>query len=414
VKGWIKLAIIRQSERPLLTVTQVNEYIKGILDKNQILSDLCVKGEISNYTHSKSGHRYFTIKDENSNLKAVLFSSAAAKLKFAPENGMKIIAVGRVSSFIRDGSYQFYVNSLEPDGIGSLAIAFEQLKQKLSAEGLFDPNRKKKIPPIPRCIGVVTSPTGAVIRDIINVTSRRFPYAKILLYPSAVQGSEAVEQLIAGVRWFSENQAADVLIIGRGGGSTEDLWAFNNEDLAREIAACSIPTISAVGHEVDFTICDFVADLRAPTPSAAAELAVPDTNELIQKMNHVTKRMETLLSGKLSAYRKDLQLLQDAHVMQSPLNLLDERRMILESDMQALEHAAQSLYEQKKSEFIRYAAKLEALNPLAVLTRGYAAVFKKDKELVKSVEDIQLDEELLFRIADGSFHGVVTQKNKEV
>ena len=264
-----------------LTVTQLNEYIKGILDHDPRLTDVYLRGEISNFkNHYSTGHYYFTLKDEGGMIRAIMFRSSAVKLAFLPEDGMKVVAHGRISAFVRDGQYQIYCDSMEPDGIGALYIAYEQLKRKLEAEGLFDPSRKKPLPKIPSRVGIITSATGAAIRDMINVCGRRFPFAELVLYPSLVQGPDAPAQLIDGVRYFNEKQSVDVIIIGRGGGSIEDLWAFNNEDLAREIAASAIPVISAVGHETDFTICDFVADRRAPTPSAAAELAVPETEEL--------------------------------------------------------------------------------------------------------------------------------------
>ena len=251
------------TEKKIFTVSQINEYIKGKIDSDSFLSSLWIKGEISNFVHHKTGHLYFTLKDENSLIRALMFSSSAAKLKFRPENGMKVIMHGRIASYIRDGAYNFYADSMEPDGIGALYIAYEQLKKKLEAEGLFRPERKKPLPKIPTRVGVITSPTGAAIRDIINVISRRFPYAKITLYSSLVQGDGAPAQLISALRYFNTTKSADVIILGRGGGSIEDLWAFNNEALAREVAASVIPVISAVGHETDFTICDFVADRRA-------------------------------------------------------------------------------------------------------------------------------------------------------
>ena len=247
----------------ILTVSQLNEYVKMLFDSQPIFNGIYVKGEISNFTNHRTGHWYFTLKDEGSLVRAVMFRGSAMKNPFLPENGMKVIVHGRVSAFVRDGQYQIYVDEMQPDGIGGLYLAYEQLKQKLDAEGLFAASRKKPLPKIPQSVGVITSPTGAAVRDIINITKRRFPLAQILLYPALVQGSSAPEQLIAGVRYFNETRAVDVIILGRGGGSLEDLWAFNNENLAREVAASEIPIISAVGHETDFTICDFAADCRA-------------------------------------------------------------------------------------------------------------------------------------------------------
>jgi len=268
-------------QKNALTVTQLNEYIKMMFDSQPTLNRLLVRGEISNFVNHRSGHFYFTLKDENSLIRAVMFKSAAMKLNFQPENGMRVIARGKVSVFPRDGQYQLYADDMELDGIGGLYVAFEQLKNKLAAEGLFDESRKRPLPRFPSKIGIITSPTGAAIRDMINVTGRRYPMAEITIYPALVQGSDAPRSLAAGIRYFNNaDKRPDVIIIGRGGGSIEDLWAFNNEQLARFIANSEIPVISAVGHETDFTICDFVADRRAPTPSAAAELAVPDSYEL--------------------------------------------------------------------------------------------------------------------------------------
>ncbi|MBQ8382786.1 MAG: exodeoxyribonuclease VII large subunit [Clostridia bacterium] len=398
------------NERPILTVTQLNEYVKGIIDSDKVLAGLSVKGEISNFTAHKTGHLYFTIKDESSLIRAVMFRSAAAKLRFAPENGLKIIATGRVSAFVRDGSYQVYVDSLQPDGVGELTVAYEQLKKKLQAEGLFDPAKKKKIPRYPSRVGVITSPTGAAVRDIVNVLSRRFPYAKMVLYPSLVQGAEAAPQLIAGLRYFNETRSADVIIIGRGGGSIEDLWAFNSEELAREVYASEIPVISAVGHEIDFTICDFVADLRAPTPSAAAEMAVPETRELIRKINNVVGHMQVLLDRGVKLRRQNLAALADRPVFNQPMLLLDGPRMTLISDTQRIVRAMEKLTEEKKRSFAANAAKLEALSPMAVLLRGYSAAFTEKGKLIRSVEDANVGDKLALSVSDGTIYTEVIGK----
>lgn len=398
------------NERPILTVTQLNEYIKGIIDSDKVLSGLTVKGEISNFTAHKTGHLYFTIKDEGSLIKAVMFRSAASKLRFAPENGLKIIATGRVSAFVRDGSYQIYVESLQPDGVGELTIAYEQLKKKLQAEGLFDPAKKKKIPKYPARVGVITSPTGAAIRDIVNVLSRRFPYAKMVLFPTLVQGAEAAPQLISGLRYFNDTHSADVIIIGRGGGSIEDLWAFNSEELARAVFASEIPVISAVGHEIDFTICDFVADLRAPTPSAAAELAVPETNEMIRKIHNVVGHMQMLLDRGLKLRRQNLTALADRPIFTQPLRLLDGPRMALVSDTQRIAHAMETLTQEKKRRFAADAAKLEALSPMAVLLRGYSAAFGEHGKLIRSVEDAECGDKIALSVSDGTIYTEVVGK----
>ena len=311
-----------------LTVTQLNEFIKRVIDTTPQLTDVYVKGEISNFkNHYSTGHYYFTLKDEGGQLKSVMFRSAAAKMKFIPEDGMKVTAHGRISSFVRDGTYQLYCDSMEPDGVGALYVAFEQLKRKLEAEGLFDPARKRPLPKIPTRVGIITSATGAAIRDMINVCGRRFPYAKLVLYPTLVQGPDAPPQLIAGMQYFNEAKSVDVIIIGRGGGSIEDLWAFNDEGVARAVAASQIPVISAVGHDTDFTICDFVADRRAPTPSAAAELAVPETSELKRKIQNIVTREADVIGSMLKIRREKLISLANTRAMTNPMNFIDDRRM---------------------------------------------------------------------------------------
>ena len=399
-------------DRIILTVTQLNEYIKGKIDSDKALSSLWIKGEISNFVHHKTGHLYFTVKDEGSLIRSLMFASSASKLPFKPENGMKVIMHGRVASYIRDGIYNFYADSMEPDGVGALYIAYEQLKKKLDAEGLFRPEYKKTLPKIPTRIGVITSPTGAAVRDIINVISRRFPYAKIIVYPALVQGDGAPPQLIAGIRHFNTTDSADVIILGRGGGSIEDLWAFNNEQLAREVFASRIPIISAVGHETDFTICDFVADRRAPTPSAAAELAVPETNELKRKIGNIVGRMATLVTSSISVKQKSLAVLADSKVMRNPIHILDEKKTRLIMDTDRLESAMKLYVTGKRSVLEKSASKLEALNPLSVLMRGFSAVFKDDGKLVKSTEDVSVGEALSLRTSDGTVYTTVTDKQK--
>lgn len=395
---------------PTLTVTQLNEYVKGLIDKDTVLNNLYIKGEISNFTHHRTGHLYFTLKDETSKLSAVMFAGAAAKLKFTPENGLKVIVHGRVSAFVRDGNYQIYVTSMEPDGIGALALAYEQLKKKLAAEGLFNPARKKPLPKIPTRVGIITSPTGAAVRDIINITSRRFPLARLILYPAQVQGGDAVPQLIAGMKYFNETRSVDVIIIGRGGGSLEDLWAFNDEGLARVVAASEIPVISAVGHEIDFTICDFAADVRAPTPSAAAELAVPDTADLMRKVGNITAHMQLLLSKKISLASESVKRCAASRVMRNPEIMLDDRRMRLISDTNRLESAEKLILADKKERFSGQAAKLDALSPLSVLLRGYSAAFLPDGRLIRSASDVEIGGRFTLRLPDGSVDGQALSK----
>jgi len=401
------------SDKVVLTVTQLNEYIKSKIDSDKTLQNIWIKGEISNFVHHKTGHLYFTVKDESSLVRALMFSSNASKLPFKPENGMKVLLHGRINSYIRDGIYNFYADSMEPDGIGALYIAYEQLKKKLDSEGLFRPERKKPLPKIPTRIGVITSPTGAAVRDIINVISRRFPYATILVFPALVQGEGAPSQLIAGVRYFNDTASADVLIIGRGGGSIEDLWAFNNEALARCIAASQIPIISAVGHETDFTICDFVADRRAPTPSAAAEIAVPETGELMRKIQNIVGRMATLVSSSISLKYKSLHALAESKVLRDPIHILDEKKTRLIFDTDKLEKSMQIYTQQQKHRLERSASKLEALNPLSVLLRGFSAVFHEDGKLIKSVSDVTVGDSLNLRTADGTISAVVTDISKQ-
>ena len=396
--------------RNVMTVTQLNNCIKTLIDSTDFLANVYIKGEISNFTnHYKTGHFYFTLKDEGSLLKAVMFRGSAAKLPFIPENGMKVVCHGRISSFVRDGAYQLYADGMEPDGIGSLYFAFEQLKKKLEAEGLFAESRKKLLPKIPTRIGIITSPTGAAIRDMINILGRRFPYAKILLYPALVQGNDAPPQLIAGVEYFNRVRNVDVIIIGRGGGSIEDLWAFNDEGLARAVAASSLPIISAVGHETDFTICDFVADRRAPTPSAAAELAVPETAELQRKIGNIVGRMELLLGRQITQKRQTLRFLAESRAMTNPAAMLDERRMNLVYLAEKLDRAAENTLAVRRNSLVQAVGKLEALNPLAILTRGYSAVFDGEGRVVSRAEQLTPGETITLRLTDGTAAATVTE-----
>jgi len=405
--------VLAEDTRRILTVTQVNEYMKTLIESQPSLKSLYIKGEISNFTnHYKTGHFYFTLKDEGGLLRSVMFKFSAEKLKFVPENGMKVIAHGRISAFVRDGQYQFYADEMEPDGIGALYIAYEQLKAKLEKEGLFDARYKKPLPKIPKRIGIITSPTGAAIRDIIDVLGRRFPYAEGVLFPALVQGENAPKQLISGVRFFNMTKNVDVIILGRGGGSIEDLWAFNNEELAREIFASKIPIISAVGHETDFTISDFVADRRAPTPSAAAELAVPEMMELKQKILNIIGRMDMLIMHSIGSYRQRLEELSGKRVLNSPEYIIDDRRMYLMNLDTRLENAMKYNMSLKKEAFARYTSKLEALNPMSVISRGYSAIFDSDGTLIKSVDQVELGDTLNFKTIDGSVSAEVKGKMK--
>ncbi len=393
----------------LLTVTGLNEYLKLVFESNPILTDIYVRGEISNFTnHQRTGHFYFSLKDETATVRAVMFRSNAQRVRFLPENGMKVVLHGRVSVFPRDGQYQIYVDDMQPDGLGALYLAFEQLKARLAAEGLFDEARKRPLPPYPARIGVVTSPTGAAVRDIISILSRRYPLAEILLYPALVQGTEAPESLAAGIGFFNQKMPVDVIIIGRGGGSAEDLWGFNSEMLTRTVAASEIPVISAVGHETDFTICDFVADLRAPTPSAAAELAVPDCSVLLGKLTAHARVLDGAVNVRIDLSRRALTALAAARPLRSPLNYVEDKRMALAYAGERLDAAFARFTAKEKSRFAALCGKMESLNPLAVLSRGYAAVLDNVGHAVSSVQNISVGESITVRFADGVAGATVT------
>lgn len=394
-------------ERQVFTVTALNEYIKMKLETDEALMRVFIRGEISNFTNHKSGHFYFTVKDETSRIAAVMFRSSVSKLAFIPENGMKVIVGGRVSAYVRDGQYQIYVDTLEPDGVGALYIAYEQLKAKLGAEGLFDEAKKKPLPRYPMRIGVITSPTGAAIRDIINILGRRFPIAEVVLYPSLVQGESAAPQLIEGLRYFNEKKNVNVIIIGRGGGSLEDLWAFNSEALVREVAASELPVISAVGHEIDFTLCDFAADRRAPTPSAAAELAVPERYELKRKLGNVTARLELLEGKKLELLRSTLERMKKSRALTDPRNFIDDKRMALGIAEDKLYNRITFLLERKKSALAGKTAKLDAMNPLSVLSRGYGAAFASDGTVIRSAAQVEKGSDISLMLSDGTVRATV-------
>lgn len=385
-----------------MTVSQLNEHIKRLISGSALLSDITVRGELSNFTAHRSGHFYFSLKDEGGLIRAVMFASNASRLSFLPENGMKVLARGSVSVYVRDGQYQLYVNGMEPDGIGSLYLAFEQRKRKLEGEGLFDPARKKPIPKMPTRIGVITSPTGAAVRDILNILARRYPRASVLLYPALVQGEGAPPTLIAGIDYFNQTQKADVIILGRGGGSMEDLFAFNDEALARRIAASEIPVISAVGHETDFTIADFVADLRAPTPSAAAEIAVPDTGELLIRLGEMKNRLRADLLGAVAHRRKHFATLVSRPPFSHPETLFDDEKLHLSHRTEALCRAGAGSVERRSAVFRTLTAKLNALSPLSVLCRGFSAAFREDGSLISSAQELAVGEKFHLRFHDGS------------
>ena len=392
-----------------VSVSELNTFIKMLLESAPTLNDVYVKGEISNFkNHISSGHFYFSLKDKDSQIKAVMFRSSASKMKFVPENGMMVVAHGRVASYVRDGQYQLYADSMEPDGVGALYVAFEQLKQRLAAQGVFAPEKKKPLPKIPKTIGVITSPTGAAVRDIINIATRRFPFAKIVVYPALVQGENAASSLISGIRYFNDTGSADVIIIGRGGGSIEDLWAFNDENLAKTVCASEIPVISAVGHETDFTICDFAADLRAPTPSAAAELAVTDTAELKHKINNIISRESAVLLQMLSAKRETLARYEKSRHLSSPGHMIDDRRMALVLSSERLMTSAAHVNEIKKHALSALSGKLEALSPLAVLSRGYGVVSSEEGKVIKEIADVSVGDKITVKVRDGEIYAGVS------
>ncbi len=398
-----------QGERQTLSVTQLNEYLKMVLDGDRVLSNVFVRGEISNFKLYSSGHAYFTLKDDAGQLKSVMFRSYCSRLIFKPEDGMRVIAHGRVSVYESSGQYQLYVDDMQPDGAGSLAMRFEQLKRKLAAEGLFEESRKRPLPPMPWRIGVITSPSGAAVHDIINVLGRRFPAAQMILYPSEVQGAQAPAQLISGVEFFSMTGLVDVIILGRGGGSAEDLWAFNDENLARAVASCGIPVISAVGHESDFTICDFVADRRAPTPSAAAEIAVPDMGEILRGFASLKVGLQTSMQKRITQEKRFLEQLTASRVFSRPDQMLDGFRMRLDECEANLNRTVNQALFQKRQNAAALAGKLQALNPLSILSRGYATV-SKDGVALTSIKQIHDNDTLDIRMADGSVRATVSQR----
>lgn len=387
----------------VLSVSQLNRYIKMNFDADENLANIFISGEISNFTnHYRTGHLYFTLKDDSAAVRAVMFNSSAKRLKFMPEDGMKVIARGRVSVYEASGQYQLYVDDMQPDGVGALNLAYEQLKEKLQKEGFFSELHKKPLPPYPEKVGVITSPTGAAVRDIINVLGRRFPYAEIVFCPVLVQGEGAHLQLTDAVNLFNSERAADVIIIGRGGGSIEDLWEFNDEGLARAVYKSDIPVISAVGHETDFTICDFVADMRAPTPSAAAELAVPDANELQYALSALKNRMFLNVSSGIADRRSRLEYLTSKGALKSPDEMLSNRSQRLDTAFSKMLSSYENRIGGKKVEFISAATALSKLDPMSVLMRGFAFVSDKNGKNVYSSQALAKGDKINVRFHDGS------------
>ena len=389
------------NQTPVYSVTQVNQYIKGLLDRDRLLAGLLVRGEISNYKVYPSGHHYFSLKDAEGAIRCVMFRREAAGLRFRPENGMKVIASGRITVFPRDGQYQLYCSALTPDGIGDLHVAFEQLKEKLWREGLFDPAHKKPLPKFPRKIALITSPAGAAVRDMLRILGARWPLAEVVLLPVRVQGVEAPGEICEALAWANRHQVADLIITGRGGGAMEDLWAFNEECVARAVYASQIPVISAVGHEPDVTITDFVADLRAATPSTGAELAVPDQNEVLDRLAQLEGRLGQAVSRRLERARKQLEQAERCRMLQDPMSYVDDRRLLLDYQRQRLARGLSAAAGRERERFARLSAGLDALSPLKVLGRGYAIARRTDGGIVRSISDAVPGDELSLRVTDG-------------
>ena len=390
----------------VFSVTELNNYVKRILDNDENLKNVFVTGEISNFKNHYSGHMYMTIKDEGGAIKAVMFSSYASRLKFVPENGMKVIIFGSVSLYNKDGSYQLYITDMQPDGVGALNLAYEQLKEKLQNEGLFNAEFKKPIPEFPQKIGVMTAPDGAAVRDIFSILKRRYPVAEIVFCPVAVQGERAVPEIAKAIKLFNEQNAADVLIVGRGGGSLEDLWAFNEEIVARAIFESKIPVISAVGHETDFTIADFVSDLRAPTPSAAAELAVPDIFELKSELLGLKQHLSVLMRNMLTGEKERLENFEKQITILSPTNKIINSRQELSNLYEKVVNSITSKLNDEKTKISLLSSKLNALSPLEVLSRGYSISYKNEMP-IKSVGDVKTGDNIKIRVTDGEFFAEV-------
>jgi len=395
------------SQNRIFGVTELNEYIRDLLDMNPVLNGVYVRGELSNYKIYPSGHHYFTMKDAGGSLRCVMFKSSSAKLRFRPENGMKVVAFGRLAVFPRDGVYQLYVNELTTDGVGDLYVAFEQLKEKLLKEGLFDPSHKKPIPRFPEKIAVITSSAGAAVRDILRILGKRWPLSQVVILPVRVQGAEAPPELAGAIRYANRYRVADVIITGRGGGSIEDLWAFNDERVARAIYNSVIPVISAVGHEPDVTIADFVADLRAATPSNAAELAVPDIAEIREMLLQLELRAGQALNKELKMLRQRLSELSGKRVLQSPKYYIDDKRMLLDFLSTRMDAAAARKVTASRERFIRLAASLDAMSPLKVLGRGYAIVRRSDGAVVKSAADVKAGDKIKVRLQKDEIRATV-------
>ena len=398
--------------RDVLSVGQINEYIRSRMDSDPNLNGLAIRGEISNYKVYPSGHHYFTLKDETAALKCVMFRGSAMGLKFRPENGMKIVAMGRITVFPRDGAYQLYCTGMIPDGVGDLYIAFEQLKKKLQEKGLFDPAHKKPLPKYPKCICIITSEAGAAVHDMLRILRKRYPLTRVRLLPVRVQGAEAPGEIASAIRYANYYRLGDLLIVGRGGGSIEDLWAFNDEQVAMAIYASEIPVISAVGHEPDVTISDFVADLRAATPSNAAELAVPDRDSLLQSLDSMQSAMQTCVIRSLSAARRHLNTLSASSALKGPEAALEIRRKNIQHLSHRLLAAQERRNSRDKAQYLSATAKLDALSPLKVLSRGYSITQNEDGAVIRSANQVSAGDKIHIRLEDGKILARVEEENE--
>ena len=396
----------------VLSISQINEYIRGRMDADALLNQVAVRGEISNYKLYPSGHHYFTLKDESAALKCVMFKGNALRLRFRPENGMKVIAMGKISVFPRDGAYQLYCTAMAMDGVGDLYAAFEQLKKKLAAQGLFDPAHKKQLPKYPGTIGIVTSSAGAAVHDMLRILRKRYPLSQVKLLPVRVQGVEASGEIAAAIRYANYYKLADLLIVGRGGGSMEDLWAFNDEQVAHAIYESEIPVISAVGHEPDVTISDYVADLRAATPSNAAELAVPDRDALAQSLDAMSGAMATALNRQLKAARQHLDVLSKSPALRSPTGYLEQKEKSLELLKNRLIASENQIISRNNQRYIALTAKLDAMSPLKVLTRGYSMAQAEDGSVLRSVSQVEPGERITISLSDGRLSATVMDKKE--
>ena len=394
-------------EQKIYSVSQVNRYIKTLFDRESVLENISIRGEITNFKAHYTGHFYFTLKDELSTIKCVMFKSAAAYVKFKPADGMKVVLTGQISVFERDGVYQIYVKTMSPEGLGDLYLAYEQLKEKLQKEGLFDATYKKKIPFLPKRVGVITSKTGAVIKDIINVSTRRYPSVDLLIYPAAVQGVNVASTVINGIDVFNKLNNVDVIIIARGGGSFEDLFGFNDEKLARKIFESKIPIVSAVGHETDFTICDFVSDLRAPTPSAAAELVYPRYSDIVTTISNDKNRVMIATKNYIQRKKDYVDKIKASKLEKVPLDMITRYKLLIDRYIQISSSSLNIKVEKYKSKTMQLISKIDALSPLKTLSRGYSVAQKEDGKVVKSINDVNINESLKLTLTDGKIDVLV-------